>query len=665
MTKRTQPFSKEYAVQRRPRVIAVLPAACLALLAPGLGSSPASADHTTPTAPISPVLPQPATGALTAGAGEWEHLANLGPMMGTDLEFFRKGGATYVAGGTLGQGPGPGFVGQRIVRLTDAAGAVVAPEVVADHGSAQCDANSAVTSLQHDVQAVPAVETELIIDTTDAAGRCHDTAGGGIEILDVTGLGEEGFEAREIGLMRFNGTTHTVTADADTPGILYNNGSEFGPAGSNGPALAWTDVIDLRSCLGLGGRSLEDKRAACKPVAYRFPYEPEWSSKKLDDGTLVEPANCHDTTARSGRLYCAALNATLILDTTGLLDGAGKVKGTPLPCTVVDGTDTAAKVTDCTTRPEGTTGAPSVADAVKAYEELGRPRATGIRFLGSINHPGRNCSPLPQDTLTCNTNTVVRSDEGVAVAHEADPTPDGDFLFVTDERGGGVLPPGATCAPGLDNPIGNGGLHVYDIRDPAKVVAAEGVDGGPAVYIGTSPTPSPTFCTIHVIEQIPGEARIMAAYYDGGTKIIDYAVDDSGKWEFTEVAAYRPPGANTWASEVFSTVDNPDGTRTYFIASNSFALGEGTARGLDVFSWTGPPNPLSAAGGADPAPVDCPDPSGDGCADGDESSAAPQAAPGRGLPATGADVALAALALVLLPAAYAVRRLRRRLEPAA
>lgn len=636
----------------RPRMTAVLTALSLALLAPGLGATPAAADHTDPTSTLSPVLPQRGEGALTAGEGEWEHLANLGPMMGTDLEFFTKGGVTYVAGGTLGQGPGPGFVGQRIVQLTDAGGKVVEPAIVADHGSAQCDANSAVTSLQHDVQAVPAVETELIIDTTDAAGRCHDTAGGGIEIIDVTGLGEDGFEVREIGLMRFNGTTHTVTADVDTPGILYNNGSEFGPAGSNGPALAWTDVIDIRSCLGLTGKTLDEKRAACQPTTYRFPYQPEWSSKKLPDGSLVEPANCHDTTARSGRLYCAALNATLIFDTTQLLDGAGRIAGTPLPCTVVDGTATGAKVTDCTTRPEGSSGNPAVADAVKAYEDLGKPRATGMRFLGSVNHVGRDCSPLPATTLTCNTNTVVRSDEGVAVAHEADPTPDGDFMFVTDERGGGVLPPGATCAPGLDNPIGNGGMHVYDIRNPAKIVPAEGVVGGPAVYIGTSPTPSPTFCTIHVIEQIPGEARILAAYYDGGTKIVDYEVDENGKWGFTEVAAYRLPGANTWASEVFSTVDNPDGTRTYYIASNSFALGEGTARGLDVFSWTGAPNPLTASGGAAPAPVDAP-----------PAQDPPQAAPAGGsLPATGPDLALAVLALVLLPAAYAVRRLRGRPE---
>ena len=52
---------------------------------------------------------------------------------------------------------------------------------------------------------------------------------------------------------------------------------------------------------------------------------------------------------------------------------------------------------------------------------------------------------------------------------------------------------------------------------------AETAEGDKAIYIGKSPTPSPTFCTIHVIEHVPTpEARITAAYYDGRTKIVDY-----------------------------------------------------------------------------------------------------------------------------------------------
>jgi hypothetical protein len=235
-------------------------------------------------------------------------------------------------------------------------------------------------------------------------------------------------------------------------------------------------------------------------------------------------------------------------------------------------------------------------------------------------------------------------------------------MFVTDERGGGVVPPGATCSPGLDNPIGNGGMHVFDIRDPAKPVYAETTEGEKAIFIGTSPTPSPSFCTIHIIEQVPGEARVMASYYDGGTKIIDYFVDDAGKWSFNEIASYRLPGANTWATEVFKVVDNKDGTNTYFFVGTGFALGEGTARGIDVFSWTGPSNLISNAvaqpGGAAPAPGAPPAEQPPG----EQPPAAGPPPAGGSLPATGPDAALALLALIALPLAYLVRRMRGRLD---
>lgn len=636
---------------RRPRLLALLTAGCLAVVAPGT----AWGDHTDPTAPLSPVVPQPSTGALTAGEGEWEFIENLGPMQGTDLEFFTKKGIQYVSVGTLGQAQNgtPGFVGQRIVQLTDAAGEIV-PEVVADHGSARCAINTSATGLQHDIQAVPLVETEILLDTTDAVGRCHDTPGGGIEIIDVSGLGTEGFEPREIAMLRFNGLSHTVTADATRAGIFYNNQADFA-------STTWIDVVDARSCLGLTGKSLEEKRALCKPVVTRVDYSDDTSSKVLADGSLAEPASCHDITAAPDRLYCAGLNASFVVDISSLFNASGKVRGTPLPCAVVDGTATGAKVTDCALKPDGVTSAnPSAAESVEAYEELGKPAAQGARVISTVNHPGRNCSPLP--VLTCNTNTVVRSDEGVAISHEADPALGGRYMLVTDERGGGVVPPGATCAPGIDNPIGNGGMHVFDMKNPAQPVYAETTDGEKAIYIGTSPTPSPTFCTIHVIEQVPGEARVVAAYYDGGTKIVDYTIDAEGKWAFEETAAYRLPGANTWASEVFKTEDNGDGTKTYYFVSSSFSLGEGTARGIDVFSWTGPTNLTSAAvaqpttsqpgAAAPPASGNPPPP-----------AAAPQPASGV-LPATGADTALAVLALTVLPLAYAVRRWRRSLDVA-
>ena len=158
-------------------------------------------------------------------------------------------------------------------------------------------------------------------------------------------------------------------------------------------------------------------------------------------------------------------------------------------------------------------------------------------------------------------------------------------MFVTDERGGGIVPPGASCAPGIDNPFGNGGAHAFDISNPRDIDYATTPDGDQAVYISDAVVPAETFCDIHVIEQIPGEQRFIAAYYSQGIKIVDYFVDGEGRLQFEERASFTLPNANTWTAESFKTRRNDDGTRTYFIATDDIH------RGIDVLSWTGEPNP--------------------------------------------------------------------------
>ncbi len=542
--------------------------------------APASADHSDPSQPQSPTAGTTSAPTASKGGG-WKHIANFPANPGTDLEFFTKGGAVFSSSGTLGQGA-EGHVGQRILQLTDAAGNVK-PTWRADHGSAACDTdNTGVTSLQHDVQVTPKGDAELLIDTVDTRGRCHDTNGGGLEFVDISGMGTDGFKPREVHVTRHNGTSHTVTVDDTRPNIVYNSSSEFG-------GMPWIDVMDIRSCLGNGSLPLEAKRDGCRPQVFRIPFQPEWSSQKLPDGTLRQPASCHDITARGTRIYCAALNATLIFDVSGMTNSDGSIKGTPLPCTVVNGTRTTAKVTDCALG--GTTANGPTATA--AWQAAGSPQAEGWTFLGSINHPGR----YDQTGGTGgNTNTVVPSTEGVAVSHEADPTPDGKFMFITDERGGGVVPGGASCAEGVDNPYGNGGMHVFDISNPANPTYALDTAGNKAVFISDEIVTAPTFCTIHVIEQIPGENRLVIGWYSQGIKIVDYAIDSQGRWSFNEVANFTLPGAQTWAAEQFKMTDNPDGTRTYsFLASD-------IARGIDVVSWTGKPNPSPCKGKGCPKP---------------------------------------------------------------
>ncbi|MGH3343895.1 MAG: hypothetical protein ACRDPK_13685 [Carbonactinosporaceae bacterium] len=583
--------------------------ATVALLVP-LGP-PAAADHTDPRAPLAPTNGVTTTG-IARGDGTWQHVANFPGGAsnaltggGTDLEFFTPAGSkdVYGAFGTLGQDD-VGGVGQRVIQLTQ--GGRVEPRWVADHGSGHCEtANPGGTlGLQHDSQVAQQGKVRLLTDTTDATGRCHDPDGGGIEIVDVSKIADPKAEPREAHLVRLAGFSHTHTVDSQRPWIIYNSSSDF--AGRN-----WVEVIDIRSCFGSASWTLAERRAACEPLVYRIPFQPEWTEQRDQTTGQLEPgsAACHDITFSKGRLYCAALNATAIIDVSGLVGKGGVVNGAPFPCPVVDGTRTGAKVTDCS-----------------AMEADRTEQATGWKFLGTFHHPGRDCGPPGTDVRTCNSNNNVRSDEGVAVSHEADPTPDQQFMFVTDERGGGVVPPGSSCTPGIDNPFGNGGVHAFDISDPSDIEYATTPEGRKSVYVSDAVVPAGTFCDVHVLEQVPGEQRLVAAYYTQGIKIVDYFVDDQGRLQFEERASFTLPNANTWSAEDFKIVDNPDGTRTYFIAADDIH------RGIDVVSWTGQPNPAGAQ------------------------------APPTGSGAATMNASLVGLSALVLAAAAAYRR--RRLQPA-
>jgi hypothetical protein len=589
---------------RRVRLLSAIPSLVLLVLA---FAPSAAADHTNPRTPLAPTNGSATTG-IVRGEGTWKHIANFPGGAsnaltggGTDLEFFSPAGTSDVFGafGTLGQ-DNAGSIGQRILQLTQ--GGFVAPRWLADHGSAHCEANTSTTGLQHDSQIAQQGKIRLLTDTTDAQGRCHDPNGGGIEIIDVTRIDDPDFNPREVHLVRLAGFSHTHTVDTQRPWIVYNSSSDF--AGRN-----WIDVLDVRSCFGSTSWTLPRRRAACRPLVYRIPFQAEWTQQRDQDTGQLEPGSsaCHDITYADRRLYCAGINATLILDVSNLTGSGGRIRGTPFPCGVVPGTRTGAMVTDCS-----------------GMETSRTERATGWTFLGTFNHPGRDCAPKPVDNRSCNSNNHVRSDQGVAISHEADPTADGRFMFVTDERGGGVVPPGSSCTPGIDNPYGNGGAHAFDISDPASIDYATTPSGEKAVYISDAVVPAGTFCDIHVIEHVPGEQRFVAAYYSQGIKIVDYFIDGAGHLQFRETSSFTLPNANTWAAEDFKIVDNADGTRTYFLAADDIH------RGIDVISWTGRPNPVGA-----------------------------QAPPGSST-TTAVNLGLLGVAALLLPAAAALGRRRRR-----
>jgi hypothetical protein len=531
-------------------------------------SPTAWADHTDPREPLSETSGPTADGAAN-GEGTWDHLANFPPNPGTDLEFFKKRGDTYMSSGTLGQADEQS-VGQRIIRLV--AGGEVAPEWVADHGSANCPTSnpSGTTGLQHDVQVVSSLgkkkRPRLLVDTTDATGRCHDPDGGGLELIDLGKIHDPESKPREIHLTRHLGTSHNSTVDAKRPWLIYNSNATFN-------TNAFIEIVVVQTCI-MGARvSIEKKRKECRPKVYRIYFQPAWSQQTTnDESELIEGTEsaCHDITSVGYRLYCAALNATLIFDVKNLTDADGNVKGKALDCELVDGTNTTAKVTDCSALEQGDSA----------------PQAKGWKFLGTRNHVGRDCGG---GQTTCNSNNMVPSDQEVAVSHEADPTADKKIMFVSDERGGGIVPGGASCTPGVENPYGNGGIHAYDITDMSNIEHVETPEGERAVFIGEATVASPTFCTSHVMEHIAGEQRLVVAWYSQGIKIVDYFIDDNGALTFRETASFVLPGAQTWVAEDFKIVENDDGTNTYFIAASDIA------RGIDVVSWTGEPNPIGSA----------------------------------------------------------------------
>lgn len=519
-----------------------------------LSAAPAWADHTDPKERLSPTDDPGTTELFTSGEGEFEFIRNFPINPGTDLKFFKKKGKLYAGSGTLGQGD-EGHVGQRIIRLINRKGKV-RPRWVADHGSANCRTdNTGVTSLQHDTAVTPRKNSRILIDTTDTTGRCHDPGGGGLEFVDISKVHKKKFKPREIHLTRHAGTSHTVTVDATRPWIVYNNAS-------SSSAMPWIDVLNIKSCLNKRLKSLKALRKKCRPKVYRIYMRDEWTRRFDANREPVEgsEASCHDITAEPGRIYCANLNSTVVLDVRRLTKPNGAVRGEPLKCEVIKGTNTGAKVTDC-----------------DDLEAVGNGQARGWKYYGHANHAGRNVNNL---------QTEWRSDEEISVSHEAEPTWNEKWMFVTDERGGGIVPVGASCAQGEENPYGNGGVHVYKIGKSGEFQYAKNTDGDHAVFIGSVQVPSPTFCTAHVMQQVPREQRFVIAWYTQGTKIVDWFIKD-GKWSFRETASVVPqgPNANSWTSQIFKIKRHSNGDVTYwFMASD-------VQRGIDIFKWTGPRNP--------------------------------------------------------------------------
>ena len=228
-----------------------------------------------------------------------------------------------------------------------------------------------------------------------------------------------------------------------------------------------------------------------------------------------------------------------------------------------------------------------------------------MQHVGTAFHQGRNATEQ-------SANPAFGSTEDIDFNHEAEYTTSRRFLLATDERGGGVAPPGASCpTTPADNPIGNGGIHAYRpgaLRSSTPATAndafgayARDSRGEKAIYRAPIRTqPQASLCTAHVFQQIPGQNRIFMGWYSQGTQVVDFTENADGTIDFKEAGYFIPVNANTWVSHIFKAQRNADGTFTYWGATGDFTIGGQGRSAIDVYKVTlpAPQTPQGGTGGA-------------------------------------------------------------------
>jgi hypothetical protein len=591
-------------------------------------------DHEAPAFSASPIgLPLAQSGGPNA---DWEFVASFttgNPH--SDLDFFTQQGETYVSLGTLGTGANG--AGQTIFQLTSRG--EVRPRYISNQPSAECTSNPAETlGLQHDVEATPkggailnarqpdAVrsDTQLLVDATDAPGRCHDqgNAGGlaaapqgGLELIDVTNVADP----VEIGLTSHAGEAHTVNIDPKRPHIAYavtsdavtvaqpgNQRQNEVPGSSDRLDLDGFEVVDMSSCMYFRrGTTLQERRERCRPEVFRYRYPSAAIALGHTEKRTIY--GCHELEIYADdRLTCGSGAAAIMFDMSGAFDDNGTPdnyrddrpigRGGPMPCRVRDSSSappfrTGAKVTDCVDGAgEGTEDL-----NVPNWLAAGRPgELLGVEYLGSAHHMGRGAGGAI---------TTYDSTQDIDFNHETELSASRRYLIATDERGGGVVPPGATCpTSSADNPQGNGGVHFYHsdrlFTDGPPATAEEAwssyartPEGGKAIYRAPVRTqPQASTCTAHVFQQIPGQNRIFMGWYSQGTQVIDFWENPDGTVEIEEAGYFIPANANEWVSHVFKWQHNRNGTFTYWGVAGDFLLGAGR-NAVDVWKVTMPAPP--------------------------------------------------------------------------
>lgn len=511
------------------------------------GAGPAFASHV-PTNVIPPRATFDGTSLLTRGDIRWVSNAQaahgVAAPLGEGKPFERDGRRYMIASDSI--------YGLTVVDLTDP----IAPTPVSTYasafgcptGSPEFLANTVTTGgsavgglfnaglglvgWENDLSVTP--DGMIAVIGTDAPGRCHDPVFGGLEFVDLSDL----TNPRPLHLVRNVGFAHSAGIDPYHPWLAYvstTDGDDF------------IDVVDFSSCLG-GVADI----ARCVPVVARIPFTakqyPQLRDPTNPDREIVN-TGCHDIRFLATRAYCAAINTTLIIDTTAV---AGASAGSPLSgthltagpnaCPIVDATRApGVKVTDCSGWTES------------AWDARGGRGADAPIISVIVHHAGK------------------APNQDIDTAHQAEPMEGGRILAITDERGGG-LNAGTPACPG-------GGIWFYDIRDEAHPRLMRTAGDALAVFISANTIPSPFSCTVHYGEQFGGEPILTFAWYTAGTHVVKMVPDLSvtpATIDFEELATIIPVGA--WSIQAKPIMRDPaDPARLLVYTADA-------ARGLDVFS---------------------------------------------------------------------------------
>jgi len=402
------------------------------------------------------------------------------------------------------------------------------PEAIAA-GDSPGDVFAVQGGWENDLAFTP--DGRIAILGADAGGRCHDPRSGGLELIDVSDVNNP----RTLHLTRNVGEAHSVTIDPVRPWLAYTSTSD---------GADFIDIVDYKSCLG-GVAQIDACEVTVARVVFDAAFYPQIA--RPEGGDFVSQG-CHDLRFRGDRMYCAAINATLIFDTSKVIGPDGRLTGThltagPNACEVLDADQTRAtgvKITDCL-------GWTEQEFAVRQAQPATMPLVSWIRH-----------------------GTGGDNGDDISIAHQADAIADGRIVMITDEVGGGLSNVGG--CPG-------GGVWLYDITDETNPRLMKQPDGSRAVWKTPTNLPGTAHmsCTVHYGSEFADENLLVFGWYLNGMRAVRYDVDFTtapATVSFTEVAAFTPLGGEVIQAQ--GVVRNPANPAELIIYSTDWF------RGIDI-----------------------------------------------------------------------------------